>query len=553
MAADYSTGAALFLFFLVTLLINPLAKLLTGTSLHTGELATVYIMMIVGAAIPSWGLTMNLIPLLGGFFYYATPENDWANIIQPYIARFFVPEDSAAIQKLFEGNAQGERIPWGAWATPLIAWGLFVVNMYFTTLCVLVVLRKQWVERERLNFPLATLPIEMSARAKDQAVAPFYRNYLTWVGFAIPALIGSVNALHRYFNFVPQIDLNLWVPLLRRSIWVNFRPHFEVVGLSYLLNLDISMGVWFFAFLNMVAIGLCRMTGWNIGPEQPYSSPSPPSVAHIALGALFFLVLSSLWSGRQHLRQVWRKALRGDDSIDDSGELLPYRVAVFGFIVSFLLGLFALYATNMNLPTAFVFQLSALVIFVGLARIISQAGLAYCRAPVAPAVFTVNTLGSASVGAPGLTALALNFPWSADIRTFVMASAATGLKLAEGDPPGVSALVLGHCRGHCRHYGRLHHRSHPPRVHLWGHQPEQLAVRLYDDLYRQLDYQQPQQPPTHPRLAFVLCRPRRVLDGPVDIYQKPLRRLSHSPHRLGHRAAASCGANLAVGLYGLAA
>ena len=92
MAADYSTGAALFLFFLVTLLINPLAKLLTGTSLHTGELATVYIMMVVGAAIPSWGLTMNLIPLLGGFFYYATPENDWANTIQPYISHLFVPE-----------------------------------------------------------------------------------------------------------------------------------------------------------------------------------------------------------------------------------------------------------------------------------------------------------------------------------------------------------------------------------------------------------------------------------------------------------------------------
>ena len=97
----------------------------------------------------------------------------------------------------------------------------------------------------------------------------------------------------------------------------------------------------------------------------------------------------------------------------------------------------------MNLPTAFVFQLSALVIFVGLARIISQAGLAYCRAPVAPAVFTVNTLGSASVGAPGLTALALNFPWSADIRTFVMASAATGLKLAEGGP----AWSIGACSG----------------------------------------------------------------------------------------------------------
>ena len=32
-------------------------------------------MMIVACAIPSWGFTMNLIGLLGGIFYYATPVN----------------------------------------------------------------------------------------------------------------------------------------------------------------------------------------------------------------------------------------------------------------------------------------------------------------------------------------------------------------------------------------------------------------------------------------------------------------------------------------------
>lgn len=85
MAADYSTGAAIFLFFLLTLLLNPLAQLLTGSRLHSGELATIYIMMIVASAIPSWGFVMNLIPFLGGLFYFATPENDWANIIHPHI------------------------------------------------------------------------------------------------------------------------------------------------------------------------------------------------------------------------------------------------------------------------------------------------------------------------------------------------------------------------------------------------------------------------------------------------------------------------------------
>ncbi|MCY3790338.1 MAG: hypothetical protein OXH63_16310, partial [Gemmatimonadetes bacterium] len=118
MAADYSTGAAIFLFFLLTLLLNPLAQLLTGSRLHSGELATIYIMMIVASAIPSWGFVMNLIPFLGGLFYFATPENDWANIIHPHIKPWLVSQDRAATWKLFEGAARGEPVPWGLWHKP---------------------------------------------------------------------------------------------------------------------------------------------------------------------------------------------------------------------------------------------------------------------------------------------------------------------------------------------------------------------------------------------------------------------------------------------------
>ena len=162
MAADYSTGAAIFLFFLLTLLLNPLAHLLTGSRLHSGELATIYIMMIVASAIPSWGFAMNLIPFLGGLFYFAMPENDWANIIHPHIKPWLVSQDRAAIWKLFEGAARGEPVPWGLWHKPMLAWGFFILSVYFVTLCMLVILRKQWMEHERLLFPLSVLPLELA-------------------------------------------------------------------------------------------------------------------------------------------------------------------------------------------------------------------------------------------------------------------------------------------------------------------------------------------------------------------------------------------------------
>ena len=213
MAADYSTGAALVL--------NPLARLPNGSRLDSRELATVYIMMIVAAAIPSWGFVMNLIPFLGGLFYYATPENDWAHSIHPCVADWLVKQDRTAIWKLFEGAARGEPVPWILWLKPLQAWFFFIISIYFATLCVLVMLRKQWMENERLLFPLATLPLELGRQESGVWLPPLLRNYLTWVGFAVPFVVYAINGLHSYFNFFPFIQLNTYVRFLRDSIGLN--------------------------------------------------------------------------------------------------------------------------------------------------------------------------------------------------------------------------------------------------------------------------------------------------------------------------------------------
>ena len=56
MAMDFSTAAALFLFFLFVGILNLLLGLIKRRfALRTGELATVYIMMIVACSIPTKG------------------------------------------------------------------------------------------------------------------------------------------------------------------------------------------------------------------------------------------------------------------------------------------------------------------------------------------------------------------------------------------------------------------------------------------------------------------------------------------------------------------
>ena len=65
------------------------------------------------------------------------------------------------------------------------------------------------------------------------------------------------------------------VLILRNSINLNCTPRLEVIGLSYLLSLDVSFGVWFFAFLALLQTGIQRMLGWSIGPPQPFFRSGP--------------------------------------------------------------------------------------------------------------------------------------------------------------------------------------------------------------------------------------------------------------------------------------
>ena len=79
LSTDYITAGAVFLFFILIALFNPLLRLCRRTwGFSTAELALVYIMMIVASAIPTWGFSALMVPLMPALYYYATPENNWA-------------------------------------------------------------------------------------------------------------------------------------------------------------------------------------------------------------------------------------------------------------------------------------------------------------------------------------------------------------------------------------------------------------------------------------------------------------------------------------------
>ena len=87
--------------------------------------------------------------------------------------------------------------------------------------------------------------------------------------------------------------------------------------------------------------------------------------------------------------------------------MLSYRTAVLGFIFGSIFAVWWLAQTGLQFGIALFYFLLCLATFIGLARIVSQAGLAYGVSPVAPPVFMVTALGPTALGASGLTALGM--------------------------------------------------------------------------------------------------------------------------------------------------
>ena len=162
MSSDHITAGAICVFFLVTLLLNPCIKLIRPRwAFDRAELTVIYIMLIIASTIPTWGLAANLVPMLPAVYYFATPENNWEELLFPLVRDWMVPTDANAIRDFFQGLPAGAPLPWGAWLVPLLAWASFIFAIYLMMITCMVLIRRQWMDNERLSFPLVQLPLEM--------------------------------------------------------------------------------------------------------------------------------------------------------------------------------------------------------------------------------------------------------------------------------------------------------------------------------------------------------------------------------------------------------
>ena len=438
MTLGTSTVGALFLLFFLAGLINPLLKLVhPRAGLNRGELLLIYIMMVMASPLPVF-FAARFIGTILTPFYYATPENDWHTLIQPHIADWLQPRDLAVMWPFYEGLEQGQSIPWAGWLPMFLRWAPLVWALFLAMIAAMAILRKQWNDYERLTYPLVQVPMALTEQdAGGERMAPFFKNPVMWTGFAVPAIWGTLHGLHNYFPETVPIATNVdpihfILPIFDNLSELQFKFRFNILGFFYFLKTEIAFSLWFF---NLFANAL-RTTFAVLGVTSSEMlggghSIIDPILVHQSMGGMLVLFLFGLFAARKHLWAVCRKALWGDPTVDDSGEILSYRTAVLILLVSSAVMVAWLALAGLPVWVVLAFLFTTFALFVGFTRLIAEGGLSDGSVPVGPAAIVVSAVGSSAIGAQGMVVLATTFFWT-NGRSFAMTSAANSLKLGEG-------------------------------------------------------------------------------------------------------------------------
>ncbi len=434
MALDFSTPGAICLLLTVIGAINLVCGIVCPQRiLRQGELLVVYIMAIMASAVSTMGFSEYLLTIVTGPYYYATPENGWAELIHPYVPDWVAPKNQQVIRWFYEGAPAKSNWPLNIWLRPLLFWGIFATGLYATMIATAVILRRQWVERERLTYPLVQVPLALTEPwTGDSAVPAFLKKPQMWLGFAIPMFVSSLSALNAYHHQVPTFDLVSTASLYDHSLPLIFRISFPMIGFSYLINLDIAFSLWFF---NLFSTGL-RAAFYLLGVGSTenlgiYGVTNQPLLAHQGMGAMVVLVLVGFWVARQHLLTVIMATLNWRVAGIDKQEIVSYRVAVLMWLGGMAITTVWLWFSGLPLWAAAAVNLVAQGIFVGLTRIVVEGGVAAAVAPMIASSAVVSAVGSSQLGHQGMVSLAFTYVWSADIRTFVLASCTHSLKLSQ--------------------------------------------------------------------------------------------------------------------------
>lgn len=295
---------AILLFLLAA--VNPALALINKKwRFYSREVLLIWVMTALSGGIAYTGLMRTFLINITSPGWMNLFGNSRAEI--PYATRSLFPQNPELIRNLYSGLEGGlgmswlqvlARIPWSQWIVPFFLWMLFILLVYCAIFGMMGLFSHQWIENEKMNFPLLQVPMDLSQRADAHSLWEFFRNRYFIMGLGFPVLLHTLNGLHAYFPEIPQISTMVlaqpYIPpegilsgFYKAKIYII--PAF--IGFAFLAPKQISFSFWFFFLLGGLFPGLITTLGWKI-PSASIGILFGPTISRVEEMQMLGLSLS---------------------------------------------------------------------------------------------------------------------------------------------------------------------------------------------------------------------------------------------------------------------
>lgn len=347
-----------------------------GNALRPGELVLFYAIVSVATAMAAeWGYYTT--PLIYSYALFTNPSNKFDTLVLPFVPDFLFIKDPAPIAEFKYGGHDFlyflRHI--GPWVVPVLSWTALVSLLAFAMLCISSLMREEWIDREKLSFPIIQLPLALT-----QGGPGFWRSRSMWSGFVAAATVDLLNGFHFLYPSLPMInvgviaDLSLALPNYPWNAigWTPISIFPFIIGLGIFVPTDLLFSAVFFYFCRKVQQIIAASYGHSQGVfGGGWLVPSPPYFSEQSWGAFLGLCITALYIARGYLRELGHDLWHGSwhDPTTTSR-----RLSLLGLLTSLGLLVCIGVATGLAGPFVLLYLLLFLAFSVALTRMRAQLG-----------------------------------------------------------------------------------------------------------------------------------------------------------------------------------
>jgi len=362
-------AACAFLLVVLTVGVNVVLKLIRRSAgLKQAELMLIWCMLIVAVAGPA--------------YFAARPDALWRETaLEAAPASLLVSKNplSVAVRKFYEGGGVEARIPWQYWLPPMAHWLALFLLFYLAIFFLCAILRKQWVEREHLLFPLARVPLEFTegSGSEERLLPAIFSNRTFEIGLlgglafrllrGLPGLVGTGQPWNVK---LPLHDMLQDTPLSQLYM-VNVDLWWPVIGFAYLVPVDVSLSVWFFYLFGRLEL---QTAAW-LGSPVHYGGTWSALMRWQQAGSYMAFTVGALYMARRHLWEVAAASVGLARRGSDREEPVSYWIAFWGLLICYGGAVGWCVFHGMTAWAAALLFLAIMAVQLVHARLVSQSGL----------------------------------------------------------------------------------------------------------------------------------------------------------------------------------